>query len=112
MAHDAKDNEMKTVNNQITDAITQSNMIATGMAPANSMGIVYQTLAQSTGTSLQNAVSNQQNVNSMSLAALSQNIQMILTRPASQTVTHTVQPIIIQQAPPPKRQKGDTVSED
>ena len=112
MANDAKDNEMRTVNSQITDAITQSNMIATGMAPANSMGTLYQTLAQSTGTSLQNAVSNQQNVNSMGLAALSQNIQTIMTRPAAQSVTHTVQPIIIQQAPPPKRQKNDSASEE
>jgi|GEM_PF-3456723 len=112
MANDTKDDQMKTVNSQITDAITQSNLIATAMAPANSMGTLYQTVAQSTGTSIQNAVSNQQNVNSMSLAALSQNIQAILSRPASQPAIQSVQPIIIQQAPPPKRHKSDAISDD
>lgn len=112
MANDTKDDQMKSVNSQITDAITQSNLVAIGMAPANSMGIVYQTLAQSTGASLQNAVSNQQNVNSMSLAALSQNIQMIMTRPAQPSIIHTTQPIIVQQAPPPTRQSTTATKEE
>lgn len=85
--------EIKTVASQITDAVTQSNVIATGLAPAHSLATLYQTISQSIGTSTQNAVSNQQNVNSMNLAALSQNIQMILQNAQPKTV---VQPIIIQ----------------
>ncbi len=91
--------DVKSVNSQITDAITQSNMMATGMAPAHSLATLYQTIAQSSGTALQNAVSNQQNVNSMSLAALSQNIQLIMQNSQPKTV---LQPIVIQ-APAPEK---------
>ncbi len=91
--------DVKSVNRQITDAITQSNVMATGMAPAHSLATLYQTIAQSSGTALQNAVSNQQNVNSMSLAALSQNIQLIMQNAQPKTV---LQPIIIQ-APAPEK---------
>ncbi len=90
---------VKSVNSPITDAVTQSNLMATGMAPAHSMGTLYQTIAQSTGTAAQNAVSNQQNVNSMSLAALSQNIQLIMQNSGPRTV---VQPIIVQAPVAPK----------
>lgn len=91
------DCELKSVNRQITDAITQSNMITTGMAAANSMGTLYQTLAQSTGTALQNAVSNQQHVNTLNLATLSKNVEVILQQPGSRNAVQTLQPIILQQ---------------
>ena len=86
---------VKSVNSQITDAVTQSNVMVTGMAPANSMATLYQTMSQSVGTSLQNSVSNQQNVNSVNLAALAQNLQIIL-QPFSNK-SHTTQlPLILQ----------------
>ncbi|MFT6557281.1 RebB family R body protein [Sneathiella sp.] len=96
MTTKTSDGSVKSVNSQITDAVTQSNMIATGMSAAHSMGTLYQTIAQSIGTSAQNAVSNQQNANSVNLAALSRNIQLILQNAQPKTI---VQPIIVQ-APP------------
>jgi len=76
------------------------------MAPANSMAMLYQTLAQSTGTALQNSVSNQQNVNTVSLAALTQNIQLILQPTAQKTAVHSITPIIIQQSAPVPEKKS------
>ncbi|GLQ06694.1 RebB family R body protein [Sneathiella chinensis] len=102
---------VKSVNSQITDAITQSNMLATGMAPAHSMATLYQSMAQSIGASVQNAVSNQQNVNSVNLAALSQNIQLILQRPQPATrIIHSAQPIVLHTEAPKqkKRRKNDS----
>jgi len=96
---------IKSVNSQITDAITQSNAIVIGMAPANSMATLYQTLSQSTGTALQNSVSNQQNVNTVSLAALTQNIQLILQPMAQKTIIQPTTPIIIQQPAPTAESK-------
>ncbi len=95
------DSELRSVNRQITDAITQSNMITTGMAAANSMGALYQTLAQSTGTALQNAVSNQQHVNTLNLASLSKNVEVILGQSSGKNTIQTLQPIIVQQPSKP-----------
>ena len=55
---------MATVNPQITDAVTQSNVKVVGEAPAVAMGTVYQTMSHSTGLSFENAVTsqNQQNI--------------------------------------------------
>ena len=36
------------MNSQVTDAVTQSNVKVLGDAPAESMGMLYQMLAQST----------------------------------------------------------------
>jgi hypothetical protein len=91
-----QNNDILTVNRQITDAITQSNILATGLSPAHSMGTLYQTLAQSMGTSFQNSISNQQNVNSLNLAALSQNIQHILQNSPARNTYQTLQPIVLQ----------------
>lgn len=73
----------KTVNSQITDAITQTNALAVGMAPAQSMATLYQTMSHSTGTAMQNAVANQQNLYSLNLAALTQNLQAIMENGAA-----------------------------
>lgn len=101
MPREDSDSELKSVNRQITDAITQSNMITTGMAAANSMGTLYQTLAQSTGTALQNAVSNQQHVNTLNLATLSKNVEVILQPSGTRNAVQTLQPIIVQQPAKP-----------
>jgi Killing trait len=93
---------IRSVNSQITDAVTQSNTMLTGMAPAHSMAAVYQTMAQSTGTSMQNAVSNQQNVNTVNLAALAQNIQIIMQPLGPKTVIQTLPPIVVQPPSPRK----------
>ncbi|EJL34709.1 Killing trait [Caulobacter sp. AP07] len=49
-----------TVNPQITDAVTQSNVKVMGEAPAMAMGSIYQSLAHSTGLLFENAVAAQQ----------------------------------------------------
>lgn len=65
------------VNSQITDAVTQSNLTVLGNAPAQSMATAYQVLAQSVGVSMQNAVSNQQNMNTIDAAIVSQGISLL-----------------------------------
>jgi hypothetical protein len=70
---------VKSVNSQITDAITQSNTMNIGLAPAQSLGTLYQTTAQAVGVAIQNAVSNQQNMYSLSLASTAQNLNSLLS---------------------------------
>ncbi len=65
------------VNSQITDAVTQSNLTVLGNAPAQSMATAYQILAQSVGVSMQNAVANQQNMNTIDAAIVSQGISLL-----------------------------------
>lgn len=48
------------VNDQITDAVTQTNVKVLGDAPAQAMASLYQTTAQALANAAQNAVSQQQ----------------------------------------------------
>ena len=48
------------VNDQITDAVTQSNVKVLGDAPAQAMSSFYQATAQATANAAQNAVTQQQ----------------------------------------------------
>ncbi len=73
-----KSGQVRSVNSQITDAISQTNTLTLGLAPAQSIGTLYQTTAQAVGASIQNAVANQQNLHSLNMAALAQNIQAIM----------------------------------
>ena len=66
-----------SVNNQITDAVTQSNVKVVGEAPAMAMGAVYQTMAHSTGILFENAVSAQQQQNTLAQAANNQGVMQI-----------------------------------
>ncbi len=68
-----------TVNSQITDAITQSNVKVIGEAPAIAMGSIYQMFAHSTGILFENAVAAQQQQNILALAATNQGILQIYT---------------------------------
>jgi hypothetical protein len=68
-----------SVNDQITDAVTQSNVKVVGEAPAMAMGSIYQTMAHSTGILLQNAVAAQQQQNTLSQAATNQGVMQIYT---------------------------------
>lgn len=55
-----------TVNSQVTDSVTQTNVKVVAEAPAQAMGLVYQTMAHSISLSMQNAMqaqSSQQNIN-------------------------------------------------
>ena len=66
-----------TVNNQITDAVTQVNVKVLAESPAMAMGSLYQTMAHSTGILFQNAVSAQQQQNPLSQAAANQGVMQI-----------------------------------
>lgn len=66
-----------TVNSQITDAVTQSNVKVVGEAPAMAMGSIYQTMAHSTGILFENAVSAQQQQNTLAQAAANQGVMQI-----------------------------------
>jgi len=63
------------VNEQITDAVTQSNVKVVGEAPA--MGSIYQAAAHSTGILFQNAVNAQNQQNILAQAATNQGIMQI-----------------------------------
>ena len=68
---------MATVNDQITDAVTQSNVKVVGEAPAMAMGTIYQSLAHSTGILFENAVADQQQQNTETQAATNQGVMQI-----------------------------------
>lgn len=72
------DSHSQTVNPQITDAVTQSNVKVVAEAPAMAMGSVYQTLAHAIGLSMENAVVQQQQANVLSQAVTTQCVQTIL----------------------------------
>ena len=65
------------VNNQITDAVTQSNVKVIGEAPAFAMGSIYQSLAHSSGILYENAVASQQQQNTLAQAANNQGVMQI-----------------------------------
>ncbi len=66
-----------TVNSQITDSVTQSNVKVLADAPAMAMGSLYQTMAHSLGILMENAVVAQQNMNVIAQAATTQGVNMI-----------------------------------
>ena len=70
-----------SVNSQITDAVTQANVKVLGEAPAMAMGTVYQAMAQSVGLSMQNAVSAQQQMNTIAAATTAQGVNLIYSVP-------------------------------
>ncbi len=66
------------VNNQITDSVSQSNVEVVASAPAVSIGSLYQVLSSSLTLAIQNAVANQQNLNSVSDATTSSCVKYLL----------------------------------
>ena len=65
------------VNDQITDAVTQSNVKVLADAPAMAMGTIYQSLAHSTGILFENATSAQQQLGIAAQAATNQGVIQI-----------------------------------
>ncbi|WP_307462334.1 RebB family R body protein [Chryseobacterium sp. SORGH_AS_0447] len=68
---------MSFVNQQITDAVTQTNVKVVAEAPAMALGNVYQTAAHSTGLMFENAVNNQNQQNILGQAATTQGVMQI-----------------------------------
>lgn len=65
------------VNDQVTDAVTQNNTKVVGESPAIAMGMIYQTIAHSTGILFENAVAAQQQMNTLAQAATNQGVMQI-----------------------------------
>ena len=84
-----------TVNPQITDAVTQTNVKVVGEAPAISMGSIYQSIAYSTGILFQNAVTAQQQQNIAALAATNQGIIQIYSVDTMAAAGATAQLIVL-----------------
>ena len=67
-----------TVNSQITDAVQQSNLAVIGEAPSEALGVAFQLLGQSVGLTMQNAVSAQQNTQTIGTTAVGKGVEMIM----------------------------------
>ncbi|AAQ58399.1 RebB family R body protein [Chromobacterium violaceum] len=65
------------VNDQITDAVTQTNVKVLAEAPAMAMGSLFQTASHSTGILFENATSAQQQQNTLSQAAANMGVMQI-----------------------------------
>ena len=68
-----------SVNGQVTDSVTQSNVTVVGDAAAHSIGTMYQTLAHVISLSMQNSVSAQQQAQSQDRAATTQEVNQIIS---------------------------------
>ena len=66
-----------TVNEQITDAVTSSNVQVVADAPAMALGNVYQSAAHSTGIMFENAVNAQNQQNILAQASTAQGVMQI-----------------------------------
>ncbi|CAD0316980.1 RebB family R body protein [Xanthomonas hortorum] len=73
------------VNNQITDAVTQTNVKVIGEAPAMAMGTIYHSMAHSSGILFANAVAAQQQQNTLAQAATNQGVMQIYSLDATAT---------------------------
>jgi hypothetical protein len=68
------------VNNQVTDAVTQSNVMALGSAPAAAVAMLYQTVAQAMGNAANNATYGQQQGNTLMLSVVSTGCAIVLAQ--------------------------------
>lgn len=72
-----------TVNQQVTDAVTQTNVNVVAEAPAQAMGSLYQMAAHANGMSMQNTVANQQNLNQLNPAIVANALKLINGTPTT-----------------------------
>ncbi len=66
-----------SVNNQITDSVTQANVKVLGDAPAVAMGNLYQATAQALANAAHNATTSQQQTNVTAQAATTQGVALL-----------------------------------
>lgn len=67
-----------TVNGQITDAVTQTNVKVLAESPAQALAMIYQAAAHSLSLSMQNAGASQQQMQSLSTAIVATSSNNIL----------------------------------
>jgi hypothetical protein len=70
--------DITAVNGQITDAVTQTNVKVLGEAPAQSMALVYQTMAHSISLAMENAQQAQGGLQQIGNAVTSSAVTMIM----------------------------------
>lgn len=68
---------MAEVNEQITDAVTQSHVNILGEAPSLGLASLYQATAQALANAAHNATSAQQNANTILQATTTQGVAML-----------------------------------
>jgi hypothetical protein len=68
-----------SVNNQITDAVTQSNVLNLGVAPSVAMANLYQASAQALANAAHNATLAQQQNNIAAQAATTAGVALLLS---------------------------------
>jgi hypothetical protein len=66
-----------SVNNQITDSVTQSNVQVLGDAPAMAMGNLFQATNQALGNAAHNATTSQQQTNVTAQAATTMGVAIL-----------------------------------
>ena len=66
-----------TVNEQITDSITEVNTQTLGSSPAVAMGILYEATAQALANAAHNATVAQHNQNILAQAVTTQGVNML-----------------------------------
>ncbi|GAB2880836.1 RebB family R body protein [Paraburkholderia jirisanensis] len=66
------------VNQQVTDALTQTNVNVVAGSPAQALGMLYQMFSQAVGISAQNMTQQQAALNQISNAVVSKAVAMIL----------------------------------
>lgn len=71
------------VNSQITDSVTQANLMVLGVAPALAAGILYQGIAQALANAAANATVAQQQGNTLFTAITARGCSLILGKPPS-----------------------------
>ena len=74
-----------SVNDQITDSVTQSNVEVLGDAPAVAMGNLYQATAQALGNAAHNATTSQQQTNVTAQAATTQGVALLYSLDTAST---------------------------
>jgi hypothetical protein len=90
---DAVTQSGEVVTPQITDSVTQANAKVLGDAPAIAMGALYQATAQALALAGHNAVSAQQQANTLHQAATTQGVALLysLDTAAAGTATGKVE---------------------
>lgn len=79
-----------SVNSQITDAVTQSNVQVVGTAPAMAMGNLYQATAQALSNAAHNATTAQQQSNVLAQAATTMGVAMLYSLDVASTAKATI----------------------
>ncbi|MBI4662254.1 MAG: RebB family R body protein [Verrucomicrobia bacterium] len=74
-----------SVNSQITDAVTQSNVKVLGDAPAVAMGNLFQATAQALANAAHNATTSQQQTNITAQAATTQGVALLYSLDTAST---------------------------